>query len=274
MKTRFLFILLISFLVPLIVNADPLENDQLFVTKKLPGKRGAHSHRTWSNGFIGLSVGGGFPMSDYGKADTIVGAGYAKIGINFNITGGVKLMPYVGIIAMAGGTFNGINVKVLNDQSASDTTGKASGIKPPTYSAKAYLITKYMAGGFLYFTDGESYDISIRILAGVAMVKFPIVTATQSSPSWTQDKTVEIPTSTGLGYDVGAGLNYKLAGRLSLLFNIDYFGTNVKYGKKTESTQVKFTNSPIVANSTYIDTKTYTQSVSLITVSMGVAFNF
>ncbi len=273
MKIKVILILLMAILVPATSYCAPPENDGMFINTKLPGKRGAHSHRSWSNAYLGISVGGGFPMSDYGKADTVDGAGYAKIGVSFNGTGSIKIMPFLGAIAMVSGTLNGYDAKKFGELT-NDTLGKYLGIAAPTYSAKPYYIGKYLIGGFVYFTDGENFDISVRILAGLATVKFPFVTGTSSSPSWTQEKTYEIPNSKNIGYDVGVGINYKLAGRLGLLFNIDYFGTNVKYSDITESTQVKFTTSPIIANSTYIDTRSYVRSISLVNVSAGISLNF
>ncbi|MBL7891029.1 MAG: outer membrane beta-barrel protein [Bacteroidia bacterium] len=254
MKTKILLTLLTVFLAASIVNAEP------------PGRRGSHSHRKWSNGFIGVSVGGGMPMSDYGKSDTIEGSGYAKIGIHFNGTIGYKVMPFLGVMAMAGGTLNGFNADAYGKQFLDTASIKTS------WSSKSYLIGNYLAGAFVYFSDGQSYDIMVRILAGLATVKFPIITSESSSSGWTQEKNIEVPSARGLGYDVGVGINYKLAGKIGLLVNVDYLGTVVKYADRTESTEVKFVNG-IVANSTYLDTKKYAQPVGLINFTVGVAIN-
>ncbi|MCC6690437.1 MAG: outer membrane beta-barrel protein [Bacteroidia bacterium] len=233
---------------------------------KKPGRGGRHSQRNWSTAFVGISVGAGVPLSSYVKADTIEGAGYAKIGVHFNLSAGVKLMPYIGVMALAGGTINGFNTSAYAKQ---DTSKYA-----PSYSAKPYYLGQYLAGPFVYFTDGETYDITIKTLAGLTMVTFPLITATSSSPGWNQVQTKERPNSKSFGYCVGVGVNFRLTDRIGMMVNLDYFGTNVKYSNEKTTTNVDFFLTGIKASSTSNNPKTNTQSIGILNVSAGVALLF
>jgi hypothetical protein len=260
MKSKVLFTLLISLFAATIYADTHID---LFAK---PGRKGAHSRRTWSTAFVGLSGGAGIPMSDYAKADTILGAGYAKIGVHFNLTAGVKFMPYLGAMLMAGGTFNGFNTTAYAKQ---DTQKYA-----PTYTSKPYYLGQYMVGPFLYFTDGESYDVTVRALGGLAMVTFPLLTATSSSPGWTQVKTIEKPSAKSFGYCVGVGVNFKVGSRIGILVNADYYGTKVSYTNEKTSSNVDFFLTGIKASSTAIDTQKVSQVIGVLNVSAGVSLNF
>lgn len=232
-----------------------------------PGKRGSHSRRNWSNGFIGLSVGAGIPMADFALKDTIQGSGFAKTGITFNLSAGIKFMPYLGAMLTVGGTYSPFDAAAFgNIQSTPGST--------PSYSAKPYYIGQYMAGPFMFFTDGESFDVTVRAIGGLAMVTFPIISANSSTSSYNQVSTIETPTALSFGFAVGAGINFKLAKRIGLLVNADYFGTKVNYRNQKTSSDIDFFLSNIKTNSTSVDETTYGQIIGIFQVTAGVSLNF
>jgi len=238
-----------------------------FTENNMPGRKGAHSRRTWSKAFIGVSAGASIPTADFAKADTIQGSGFAKIGMSFNLTAGIKLMPYLGIMATVGAAVSPF------DASAFGNLQSTPGITL-TYSANSYFIGQYMAGPFLYYSDGEKFDVILRTVGGLASVKFPIISANSSSSSYTQASTIETPSALSFGYDLGLGVNFKIANHIGLLVNADYFGTKVTYKDQKTTTDIDFFLSNIKTNSTSVDSNTYGQVIGLLQITAGVSINF
>ncbi len=234
-----------------------------------PGRRGA-THRSWSNAFVGASIGFGMPMSSFAKTDTTDAAGYAKPGIHLNISGGLKLMPYFGLMAMIGGSLNGFNVDKYSNHIILDSSASN-----PVYSAKPYYLTQFLFGPFIYFSDGQKYNLMIKAMVGLGTVKFPVIEQSITTPTTSQTTTVETPSSKGFTYVVGAGLNYKLTDRIGILVGLDYYGYTITYVDRKTTTEAVFQTNPVItASSLYVDHKKYKQPVGLLNFTAGVSLNF
>lgn len=234
------------------------------------GRRG-FSHKPISKGFVGLSIGAGLPLNDYGKAegnplnynlsstDSIQGFGFAKIGVSFNLTAGYKFLPFLGGMVMGSGTINGFNVDAIQD-----TTH-------PILKSTSYFIGKGLVGPFLYFSSGK-VDLSFRALAGLAYVKYPTITRTSSGKGYSSVSTFETPSATGFGYNIGASLNFILSDHVGFLINADYFGTKLNYKDVKSSTNIVF--SGITTSSESTDHRAYPQSIGLFHFTVGLALLF
>lgn len=234
-----------------------------------PGRRGV-THRSWSNTFVGASIGLGTPVSSFAKTDTTDAAGYAKPGIHLNICGGVKLMPYFGLMAMVGGSLNGFNVDKYSNHIILDSSASN-----PTYTAKPYILSQFLFGPFIYFSDGQNYNLMLKAMVGLGTVKFPVIEQSITTPTTSQTTTVETPSSKGFTYVVGAGLNYKLTDRIGILVGLDYYGSTITYVDRKTTTEAVFQTNPVItASSLYVDPKKYKLSVGLLNLTAGVTLNF
>ena len=230
------------------------------------GRKVKHSQE--KKGFVAVSIGGSIPISNYAATDSTrgSGSGYAKTGVNLNLTAGYKFLPFMGAMIKVDASANKFDIETFAQQVSSPTV-------QTTATASPYSMGSVFLGPFFSFST-EHVDFDLHTLVGASSMSFPKIGVTQSIPGYpiSIKSTFEIPASATFAYNVGAGLKIKFGGPVSLLLNADYFGAEYHY------TNLKTTRESAVlgssSTSSVIDKRSYKQKVDLVNLTVGVAFNF
>ncbi len=215
--------------------------------------------------FIGLSVGAGLPMGNFGKStkqavnDSTV-QGYAKTGIYFNLSAGYKLSNLIGVMIQLGGNLNGFN-SVAYDANANNPAGTTVGT--------SHYIGSYLVGPYLGIPVGDKLSVNVRVLGGLMTDKFSSVTSTLSPGSALQQTfNHQYAPAMTFGYDAGAGLTVHATERIGIALNVDYLGGTPTFTKSTET----YTG-PLIST---VGTRTdkWPLSVGIVNVSLGLVVRF
>lgn len=174
------------------------------------------------DGYIGVSLGAAFPMSDYANTDLFeAGSGFAKTGPNLNISFAYKLYNDFGIAVLLTGSSNPVNTDEIAHEASQIEIYKDKDIKISSENSKtAGLLT----GAYAIFPLSHKFYFDIRLLIGPYYVYSPeyILTSTDISQLVFKDKYSVVT----LGFNLGVGLKYKINTKMYLLGNYDY--TSVK----------------------------------------------
>lgn len=212
-----------------------------------------------STGYIGLSIGGGIPVNHYGNNDiNDSAAGFAKAGLNFEITFAEKISKKIGICALIRNQTNAMDAQAAEKQFAK----KYPNIKW-TMQADNWNIKLFMAGAYGSFpTGGDSgTSIDLKFMVGIASSTLPgyILTGTQSGLSVTAKQ--NSATSSAFCYALGIGLKKNITRDLCLLIGVDYMSTNPKF----ENVSINFSNGTQ-------QTISGSQGITIFTANVGLGF--
>ena len=189
---------------------------------------------------LSLSIGTSIPIGDFSKTDgKNMFSGYAKTGETAKLSFSYKLTEIIGLEAMAYGQRNALNTGEFETQ-LGETYFFQDG---RNYSNWEVEKKRWMTGSFLAGVTGEyaidhanKISIKAKALSGLALVKSPdLKTESKSADAFAAFRG-EYGSAKGIAVLFGAGLQYKLNNRLSLLINSDYFTTKkLSFRESTET---------------------------------------
>jgi hypothetical protein len=216
---------------------------------------------------IGLSVGAGLPMGNYGKStkqglgDSTL-QGYAKTGIHFNLNFGYKFTDMIGVMIMAGGNLNGYNGSAF-DANVNNPAGTTVGT--------SHYIGSYLLGPFFNFAAGDKLTINVRILAGLMTASYSTVTETFLPGSLFQTSTqYQYGPAKTLGYDGGAGLTFNATDMVGISLGADYLGGTPVFTTFTETYSAgNSTSTPHISTN-----HARPLSIGIVNVSLGLVLRF
>jgi opacity protein-like surface antigen len=219
---------------------------------------------------LGVSVGAAIPFGWYGRHDTIGAksdlshiAGYAKTGFHFNINVGYKLNEYVGAMILVAGNLHGFNSKSYTaDYGASYSSDNYINI-----TGTSSYIGSYLIGPFFTIPAGRKLDVNIRAIGGLQTANASSITEVEHTPVSQTSTTIVYTTASGFGYNLGAGIAYRVSDKLSLPFTIDYLGGNPMITSHTSTDAAS-------GKSTASDGYHLNMGVNIINISVGAVLHF
>jgi opacity protein-like surface antigen len=270
MNSKTLLTLLTAIIATTAMSAGDLTDDLTNANGGRGGRRGSDD----SKSFIGVSVGAGIPMGDYGSiakqysaaADSNKTKGYASTGFHFNVKAGHLFSDNVGAMIQIGGNMNGFDK--ADYLSANDLPTSA------TFTATSYYIGSYLVGPYVSFPIGGKLSFDIRALVGLMTASFTQVTNSGTNPGFpplipatTYSDVTKPNLAYCFGYNVGAGLKLNMTDKMGLALGLDYLGGNpTSSGSKDTDT---------IGSSTTNTTVTHKSAMStgILNISLGLIFN-
>ena len=177
---------------------------------------------------LSAAIGTGVPMANFGKADSLPSpngkdnthiAGYAKTGFHFNITAGYHITPTIGVQIQIGGNTNKFDI---------DSYAKLNGINPTeAVSVGSHYIGSYLIGPFFTFPLYNSkLNLDLKLLGGLMTAQFPEIMENETYLGKSYAMTETIKSISAFGYNIGAGLSYKIIQHFGVKIGVDYLGGN------------------------------------------------
>ncbi len=219
---------------------------------------------------VGVAIGAGVPMGWFGKKDTVGAtapkdtahhAGYAKLGINFNLNFAYKFTDAFGVMLVVGGNLNGFDGKSydaawgnsFNHTSSTVTTGTTN------------YIGSYMLGPFISFPGGDKLTLNIRLLGGWMTANVSTITSVTPGAFGNYTQTAAYKASGTYCYGGGLGVSYNVSNAVSIPVTVDYLGGNPIITEETGT-----------FGSFSFDSKRLKigMGVGLINVAVGLAIHF
>jgi hypothetical protein len=203
--------------------------------------------------YISLTSGASIPVGSFAKADAGSfnnwnnTAGFAKTGFAIGVEGACYLTPKMGIggsfYFSDHGRFTSGDVKKLGD-SYTDAFGVAYSTVTTT---GRYRTLSILAGPQFSLPHGK-FTFDFHLLGGlVKSLSTPEMTVLLEDQTKTTFKQSS-STASAFGWQAGAGMRYRLAGKLSLVFKTDYFNSNgisVRNENRNNSAGRLVTNQPL-----------------------------
>jgi len=192
--------------------------------------------------YFAVSVGTSVPTGDFKSTnENSDKSGYANTGADFNLSMALMFTPNFGIAGMLGGIANTRTIKISRFGSVN--------IASDPWSAG------FMMGGLqLGIPSGKSM-FGLRAMGGFASANSPKTSINDGFSFYEQ----EAKTASAFSFDIGALVKINLSERICLLGNVDYFSTTPKF------------TGVITFDGTTID---FEQKITVVTVTLGVGFNF
>ncbi len=220
---------------------------------------------------IGVSVGAGIPMSDFGKKDTTgqndttKRTGWASTGFHFNVTAGYLLGGPVGVMVMIGGNMNSFDV--TSYETATGFNNNVPSGETKTLTSTNYYIGQYLVGPFLSLPASDKLKIDIRLLVGLVTGNTPTQTESETAGSSNETIVTSGKDGSGFGYHFGAGIKYNFSDKMGLTVNAGYTGSSIAYTGYTD------TESGVFSGTHTNTTLKQTMATSIVSVTVGLAFN-
>ncbi|MFZ1686349.1 MAG: hypothetical protein WAU70_02940 [Flavobacteriales bacterium] len=205
--------------------------------------------------YIGIGFGFGAPMGDFRSTDVDNdGAGLATEGAVFDINFGYRMGKRFGVTAVLRGTGNATSDKAVSN--SFNTPGLDIKVEPGTW-----VTTGLYVGGLGMFPMNERWSFSARALVGYASVTSPVLkVGTRDGYLFYKRESAVVGAP---AYILGVGLKGDLGKRLCLLVNLDLMGAQATFDEvKTESWV------------TGAGKVSFTQSISLVTLAVGLGYRF
>jgi len=211
---------------------------------------------------IGISVGAGIPMGDLGNktrdtvaADSNKAHGFANTGFHFNASASYIFAGPLGVMVSIGGNMNSFDGPTYTSVNKYPSGESATGT--------SYYIGEYLVGPCLSLGQ-SSLKINIHALVGLVTANAPTVTTTFSGGSVVSSQ----PSTSGFGYNFGAGIKYNFNEKMGLLVDLGYTGatetyTGYTYVQNYGSSTLTTTNNGHKA----------IMNVGIFTATVGIAFN-
>lgn len=177
-----------------------------------------------ANSYVSASVGLGLPMYGMASNSSQDWSGYARLGLNLNVFGGITVYDDIGVAAMIGYNRNRYDVNAFLSKSSA-----ANGINYSMPAAKPYVQTDLLAGFFYALPLIDKFSMDFRALAGIVIMNYP-------NPSWAGTDTngttfysINTFQSQSFAIDVGGDLKYLLGPRFYAVAGADLLFANTPY---------------------------------------------
>lgn len=209
-----------------------------------------------------LSVNGGVasPAGNFSKADYAnESSGFAKTGYNLNLSGVYQLNKSWGVGVLVGYSQFGFK----NSLSLAQGYKEDSGTDSTTLYSKGHNNNfSVLVGPYYFIPAGKKATVSLRALGGY--VNTNLAGFQVFFEDYTDNALMQKESSKGaFGFQLGAGLKYDVAKKVSLNFNVDYFSSNPKIDISYQNFNVN--SGRRLSN--------YNESISGVNATVGVGFN-
>lgn len=236
---------------------------------------GENSANAQSKLSFGVNVGCTVPSGDYSSTDAskspVIGSkitdtthasGYATGGFHFNVYATYMFSPIVGGMISIGGSMNGYNIATLNTNVIA-----ANNSAPIVASASgSYFVGEYLIGPYIYIPTPGKIKVEFHALVGLTSMNYPNITYTETAFGFSVTDAIVVKSSSGFGYNIGAGLEYKLNDKIGIHLDVAYGGTTASYPSSTSTeTETGFTPQTQTHNTAV------TMSVGMIQPTVGIS---
>jgi len=209
--------------------------------------------------YIALSIGAGIPHGNYALYDlTNTASGFAKTGFNAGISLAKVLWRRMGVSVM----YRYQNNKIDEADLLSQTTAKYPNI---TWSITTtpWRVNTFMVGYYSSYPldNTNKVFLDLKFMLGAVKVNSPELDLTGSQSGATATANTGISTAVSFAYCAGFGFKFDVDKDICILLHADYLQANPQ-----------FTNVPITSSTGNSTTQIFTQNISIISISTGVAF--
>jgi hypothetical protein len=219
---------------------------------------------------LSLSMGSAIPLKDYASTyvkgsfwdfnspDSTHLQGFAQSGFNMNVTASYLFSDEFGIKMMLGYSSNPFNINTF-----SATVGF------PSYASTQtnYHVTEYMIGPYMSLLVAPKLRVELGAMIGLVTISYPEIVVALND---TLTDTYDFNGGNGFGYCFDAGAEYSITSNLSILINVAYTGSTIKYNGFDETL-----NSPGYYPYTFShDTDVPYMTTAIIKPTIGIALKF
>jgi hypothetical protein len=261
-------------------------------SKQTPNNNQQSSIDNDSKFHFGLNIGyclpsGDFSSSDISKepikkspsTDSTNISGYAKGGFHFNIYGAYMFNSSIGAMLSIGGSMNSYDIGSFN---SNFSIGYPSNATPPVYTVSGnYFIGQFLVGPYFNFSASDNLKIEFKALIGLTTANYPALSFTYNYNSAyetiSETGSFTVNSTSGFGYNIGAGLEYMVTGNLGLHFNLCYGGSSISYPSYTRSYSEIITilnsNTTTTPSNSTIHNTPMSMSIGLLQLTLGCSFD-
>jgi len=210
--------------------------------------------------YIGLSMGASIPVGDFASKNLDnTSAGFATTSSSFNLSFASKLGDgNFGLAGMIYSHFYDIDDNIWATAIATKEQ-TPSEVRWSVLNNGSWSVMGLMLGGFSSFPLSEKVSFDTRLMLGMGQTTSPEVAIRRSSPSesiWVKQSSAS---AIALSYSVGLGFRFNINDKISILTNIDYFGTNPSF------------NTELIDSKGKKEIKNFSYSLSSINPTVGIA---
>lgn len=181
---------------------------------------------------IAVSVGSAVPFKsfsstnvknsfwDFYSNDSIKLQGFAKPGINLNITASYLFQGGIGIMMMFGSDTNPFDIGTFS-----------STVAEPFTSSQDFHTREYLIGPYISFSATPMLTLEANALIGLVTANYPSVAIAVVDTT----ETISFNAGKGFGYSVGGAAKYSLTKRIAVSVNVAYTQTKMVYSGWTDT---------------------------------------
>lgn len=193
----------------------------------------SQTYRDSSKSNIGVSIGFGMPLSDFGSTHTdAINSGYASIGYHYDILAEHDISYNKGIMIFIGGNVNPFNTNAYYN------SRDFISMYPGGFNITAgnYFIGEYLAGFSFLFPLSNNLILELNTLAGVITVNSPNVTLTyNAAPAYSLPyggtiNYISIPFSIAFAGRLSLGLTQIFSKHWTITYKIAFTDATISYG--------------------------------------------
>ncbi|MGZ6414511.1 MAG: hypothetical protein ACXVDW_10055 [Bacteroidia bacterium] len=192
---------------------------------------------------------------DFNSADSVKLQGFAKTGVNFNITTSYIFSSGIGIMSMIGTSTNPFDISTF-----STTVGV------PFTSTDEYRTKEYLIGPCISFSQGPKFKFEANAMIGLVTANYPAVAYAVVDTT----ETIAFNPGKGFGYSLGGSVKYSITKKIAISINLAYTQAKITYpGWKDTYTAPGYY--PYVIPH---DNDKATMPIGILKITTGIVFRF
>jgi len=210
--------------------------------------------------YMALNFGLSHPFGSYANNKDLTTDGFAFNGLTADYSGAYYLTRFFGIAGDIKYTSNTIDDNKVRKLLESEIPFEFTGDTAVTYSLGYWKHVSFLAGPLFTVSKGN-LSADVYALAGLSIIMNPSMDVTVVVGNERYRRTTS-PEYARFGFDIGAGLRYKLNDKYGIRVFASYFQSSAK-GKIQDEINI---------NTTQIDIKTYSTQVQTLNVGIGIVY--
>ena len=192
---------------------------------------------------------------DFNSSDSVKLQGFAKTGINFNVTASYLFPDGLGVRLMIGSNTNAFDINTFT-----------STVGVPFTSTDVYHTREYLIGPFFSFSEGPKFKFEANAMIGLVTANYPAIAIAVVDTT----ETIAFNPGRGFGYSIGGAVKYNLTKKIDIAVDISYTETKIVYSGWTDSYSVPGYYPYVIPHSNDIAS----MPMGILKLTAGLVFKF
>ena len=191
---------------------------------------------------------------DFNSVDSVKLQGFAKTGVNLNITASYLFSDGIGIMLMIGSSSNSFDINTF-----SSTVGV------PFTTSDEYNSREYLIGPYISFTEWPKFRFEANAMIGLVTANYPAIALTVVDTT----ETIAFNAGKSFGYSFGGAVKYSINSKIDVSVNAAYTQATIVYPGWTDTYTIPGYYPYVISHTSDVAN----MPMGILKITAGVVFN-